>query len=285
MGNSNLNAAKKAKNDEFYTTMPDIVAELSYYKGHFKNKVVYCNCDTKESNFVKYFTDNFAELGLKKLITSSLSEGTPFESGKGIELLKQCDIVVTNPPFSLFTSFFEMLMKYNKKFLIIGNHNVISSINVFPRYLSKLVWLGVTHPKEFIIPDKHKLKGSSYVNSIGERIALLCNTSWFTNLQHHVVNEEILLNKEYNESEYIKYDQYDAIEVSRTADIPKNYNGIMGVPISFLNKYTEGQFEIVGYSGGEQQLKKVFNKYKGTITINGIEPYRRIFIKHKKPLP
>ena len=256
MKNSNLNSAKVAKNDEFYTLMSDIVKELQHYTEHFKNKIVYCNCDTEESNFYKYFNENYDKLGLRGLIRSSLADNIPFQSEKGVELLKIADIVVTNPPFSLFREFIDLLMKNNKKFLVIGNQNAITYKEVFKYIKDNGLWLGINNPKSFIQPDKN-------IKSFG-------NICWFTNLQHNKRNEKLLLTKYYNEIDYPKYDNYAAIEVSKTKDIPINFDGTMGVPITFLDKFNSEQFEIIKLLEGNFRV------------INGKNIYQRIIIKHKQ---
>lgn len=262
--NSNLHAAKTAKNDEFYTQLVDIENELKHYKDHFKGKVVYCNCDdAEESNFFKYFSLNFEHLGLKKLITSCYNENGrgrylvyegdkngnnvpdadeigvfefegngDFRSAESIKLLKEADIVVTNPPFSLFREYIAQLMEYSKKFLVIGNMNAITYKEIFPLIKENKLWLGYNYCKEFIMPNGE-------IKSFG-------NINWYTNLEHDKRNEEIILYRTYNETDYPKYDNYDAINVNKVKDIPCDYDGVMGVPITFLDKYNPNQFEIVG---------------------------------------
>lgn len=286
--NGNLHAAKTAKNDEFYTQLTDVSKELMHYRKHFKGKIVFCNCDDPTwSAFWKYFHLNFEVLGLKKLISTHYDKTqstykmeynggddndievgviTPLE-GNGdfrntecIELLKEADIVVTNPPFSLFREYVAQLIEYDKKFLIIGNMNAITYKEIFPLLKENKVWLGNNSPKEFIMADKS-------IKKFG-------NIFWYTNLDFTRRHEPLILWKKYSSEEYPKYDNYDAIEVGKTADIPVDYNGIMGVPISFLDKYCPEQFEIVG------------NEYtldieKGRGYINGKRLYSRIFIKKK----
>lgn len=260
--NSNLNSAKSAKNDEFYTKISDIENELKYYRNHFKDAVVFCNCDDPEwSNFWRYFHLNFEFLGLKKLITThydakeptykmeytggsdnDISVGTvtplqqngDFRSPECIELLKEADIVVTNPPFSLFRDYVEMLLDYEKKFLIIGNINAVSYERIFESMKSNNLWQGYTSPKEFTTID-------GTVQKFG-------NILWFTNLDIKKRHEELELIEYYDPEKYPKYVNYDAIEVSRVYNIPKDYSGNMGVPVSFMDKYNPDQFEIIGIS-------------------------------------
>lgn len=303
--NSNLHAAKVAKNDEFYTMLTDIEKEMSHYKDFFKGKVVYCNCDdARESNFFKYFSKNFEFLGLKKLITTGYKaegkgvvlvyegdkngnrkvedeeitikelEGSgDFRSAECIEFLKEADVVVTNPPFSLFREYVKQLMDYGKKFIIIGNTNAITYREIFPLIQNNELWLGYS-PRglDFILPNG----GTSNVNAV-----------WFTNVEHKKRNTPLDLYKRYS-NEYPKYDNYDAIEVGKTCDIPMDYDGIMGVPITFLDKYCPAQFEIVGMAAGNSAVnnfgasagyKKHVNDRGGCGVINGKRCYARFLIK------
>lgn len=262
MANTNLHKAKSAKNDEFYTQLTDVSKELVHYKHHFKGKIVFCNCDDPTwSAFWKYFHLNFAELGLKKLISThyDMNERTykmeyeggddnnveagvktdlegngDFRNQECLELLDECDIVVTNPPFSLFREYVATLVEYGKRFVIIGSMNAITYKEIFPLLKENLIWLGYNPVKEFIQPD-----GS--IKKFG-------NILWFTNLDISKRHERLILWKNYTPEEYQKYDNYDAINVDKVSDIPCDYNGVMGVPITFLDKYNPEQFEIVGGS-------------------------------------
>lgn len=258
--NANLHKAKDAKNDEFYTQLTDVAKELMHYKAHFKDKIVLCNCDDPAwSAFWKYFHLNFAELGLKKLISTHYDKEeatykmeytggddndievgikTPLE-GNGdfrnqecLDLLDESDIVVTNPPFSLFREYVAILMEHKKKFLIIGNKNAITYKEFFPLLKNNEVWLGCTNVKEFLQPD-----GS--IKKFG-------NIGWFTNLDVAKRHEKLILWKNYTPEEYPKYDNYDAINVDKVSEIPCDYDGVMGVPITFMDKYNPEQFEIIG---------------------------------------
>lgn len=298
---SNLHRAKKAKNDEFYTQLADIERELMRYREHLKGKVVFCNCDDPEwSNFWKYFSLNFEFLGLKKLIAThyrkdSLAEGsapdrsykleisakhdgTPdapvmtflegdgdFRSDECVALLKEADLIITNPPFSLFREYVALLVEQDKQFLIIGSNNAITYKEIFKLIKENQLWLGCTAPKVFKQPD-------GTIKKFG-------NIGWFTNLTHDKRNEEITLFRTYagHESDYPKYDNYDAIEVSQVKNIPCDYAGFMGVPITFLDKYNPEQFEIVGNEYG-------LNLEKGRAYVNGVRLYSRIFIKNKHPI-
>ncbi len=270
--NSNLHKAKTAKNDEFYTQIADIENELKHYKNHFKDKVVYCNCDDPRiSNFFRYFAMNFKFLGLKKLISSCYKSMQPdlfsqydseqaiylkyngefegnmpdvsktniqvfesdgdFRNRESVELLKQADIVVTNPPFSLFREYVGQLIEYDKKFIILGNINALTYKEIFSLVKENRIWLGYNTVRWFEQPNGELFETA--------------RTYWFTNLEHKKRNEELFLFKKYNEVEYPKYDNYNAINVDKTTDIPCDYKGKMGVPITFLDKYNPNQFEIL----------------------------------------
>jgi len=305
--NSNLHTAKREKNDEFYTQRPDIENELQYYREHFKNKTVLCNCDDPRiSNFFYYFSYNFETLGLKKLISvcyknqerdlfskndkekaiyleyegdrdgnripdpkeigiKYLEDDGDFRSEECVGLLKQADIVCTNPPFSLFREYVAQLMEYEKKFLIIGNMNAITYKEIFPLIKENKMWLGYHSVKEFLTPNGEAQKFG--------------NINWYTNLFHKKRNEELILTQRYdgNEGDYPKYDNYDAINVDKVKDIPKGYDGVMGVPITFLDKYNPKQFEILG----QMANTKIDDFNFGYPFVNGIRRYARIIIKHK----
>lgn len=257
--NSKLHKAKKEKNDEFYTRYEDIAKELQHYKEHFIDKIVYCNCDTADSNFVKYFQDNKETLRIKELIFSGGLDGLDFRSNESIDLLKKSDVVVSNPPFSLFIDYVAQLVEYEKDFLIIGALSVIGYRDIFPLIKDNKIKLGVNSVTRFNIPDSKELKTFGNIN-------------WYTNLNNNKRNEELVLDKTYNEIDYPKYDNYDAINVNRTANIPKDYDGCMGVPISFMTKCNPEQFEIVKFRKGDD------DKY---LAVNGKTPFARIIIKAK----
>ena len=261
MANANLHKAKTAKNDEFYTQLSDVSKELMHYKEHFKDKVVFCNCDDPSwSAFWKYFHLNFSHLGLKKLISTHYDREKPtykmeykggndndvevgtitplegngdFRNAECIELLKQADIVVTNPPFSLFREYVAQLMEHEKEFLIIGNKNSITYKEFFPLLKDNKVWIGYESPAEFGTPEGITKK----INGLSR---------WFTNLDIKKRHEKLILWKIYTPEEFPTYDNYDAINVDKVSDIPCDYDGVMGVPITFLDKYNPEQFEIIG---------------------------------------
>lgn len=296
--NENLAKARKEKNDEFYTQLTDIEKELRHYKKHFKDKIVFCNCDDPEkSNFWQYFSLNFEELGLKKLIAThyettkqsyklemwkdeagvhsgikTLEQNGDFRSPESIALLQEADIVVTNPPFSLFREYISQLMQYEKKFLIIGNKNAITYKEFFPLLKDNKVWIGYNSVKEFKQPDGTTKKFG--------------NIGWYTNLDIDKRHEDLTLYRRYSSTDYPKYENYDAIEVKKVADIPCDYTGVMGVPITFLDKYNPEQFEILwttdrGGDGKLEDYKLEHTRYDAPV-INGNGIYKRILIKRKE---
>ena len=289
MSNQNLLTAKNKKNDEFYTRLEDIQKELDNYKEYFKDKIIYCNCDDiYSSNFYKYFKDNFNKLGIKKIIATNLSlDNTAYKTefdnnskesrtelrGNGdfhseecVKLLQESDIIVTNPPFSLFREYIAQLIKYNKDFLIIGNMNAATYKEIFPLFKNNQVWFGYNSPKIFITPDRTEKKFG--------------NILWYTNLDNDRMHHRIELKEKYcgNEGKYPKYDNYDAIEVSKVVNIPYDYDGLMGVPVTFLSKYCPEQFELVGHDhdltgdGGA-------GISDGQFICNGKNVYKRVLIK------
>ena len=322
-GNQFLHAANKAKQDEFYTQLPDIEKELKHYRKHFRGKTVYCNCDDPTiSNFFRYFELNFAKLGLKKLITTcyknrqtemfskhdmeaaagveylgngteptifQLKEDGDFRSRECIELLKQADIVVTNPPFSLFREYIAQLVKHDKKFLVIGNMNAITYKEIFPLIKSGRLWLGhgpAGKDMLFDVPEdyatelvRNKKEGSAYRLVDGVIKGRLGNAVWFTNLDHRKRREDLILYKKYSPHEYPKYDNYDAINVNKTDHIPVDHAGEMGVPITFLDKYNPEQFEIIGM---DRPLITQLTGKQSRFRIKGKEIYARIVIRNRR---
>ncbi len=335
MANQKLNAAKRAKKDEFYTQLSDIERELQHYWPHFRGKTVLCNCDDPyESNFFKYFALRFNQLGLRRLVCTCYG-GSPvqgnelllpfddfpspprrpaykveitevrdlngdgsvdlsdvkillqndrnvlapletgdFRSRECLALLRQSDIVVTNPPFSLFREYVAQLVEYGKKFLIIGHQNAITYKEIFPLLQSNKIWLGYGfkgNAAHFFSP----YEDTATANDHREGMIRVSGVAWFTNMDISKRHEEIDLVCRYSPEKYPTYDNYDAIDVNSTADIPYDYAGVMGVHITFLDKYNPGQFEIVGneYTLGIE---------KGRGYVNGKRKYSRIFIRNLK---
>ena len=327
--NTNLTDAKKAKNDEFYTRIEDIEKELKYYKDFFRGKKVLCDCNDGKLNgswsaFAQYFSMNFEHLGLKKLTCvsynknghgikyvyqgdkngnhiaddiewelSELKGHGDFSDEEGCQMMQECDVVVTNPPFSLFRDFVAQLVKYDKKFLIIGNMNAITYKEIFPFIKENKLWSGCKslntdmyfhlnkeYQEEVV---KEKKEGSAWKMVDDEVMGRLGNAMWFTNMSHSKRNQPLDLYKKYNPKDYPKYDNYDAINVNKTSDIPMDYDGVMGVPITFLDKYCPTQFEIVGWSRHNDLNMDggIWLGGKNDATINGKEIYRRILIRRK----
>ena len=343
--------AKAEKNDEFYTRLEDIVNELKHYKEHFRDKVVYCPCDKAfnlgRSNFFQFFAEHFVDWGIKKLVATQYNEdghgwkwvvergdvngngyideseidtyqlngNGDFASYECRQIMKECDIVVTNPPFSLFRPFVAQLMEFNKKFLIMGNQNAITYKEIFPFIKDNKMWLGFGFNKtmEFVIPDSYEKYDR--IDERGNKIAKVSAITWFTNLVHSKRLEGIYCPQKYagREDKYPIYDNYDAIEIGHYIsngkwegsldELPNDYDGVMGVPITFLGQYNPEQFEIIGLGITEsgiscgvktdytdEEMKKFKNDSdawrNGTLFFieNGKAkvPYARILIRRKK---
>ena len=343
MANKNLNAAKTAKKDEFYTQLTDIERELQHYWQHFQGKTVLCNCDDPyESNFFKYFALRFNQLGLKKLICtcydgspitgtqlslfsldaegnekktaykveitevgdmngdgavdltdveyliqnnknvlSALKGNGDFRSQECIELLKEADIVVTNPPFSLFREYIAQLMEHDKKFLVIGNQNAITYKEIFPLLMTDKLWLGnKSGDMAFKVPEDYEPRETRYwQDETGQKWRSMGNICWYTNLDHNKRHEELDLVCRYSTEEYPTYDNYNAINVNKVDDIPNDYEGIMGVPITFLDKYNPDQFEIKGIDRYVEDNPRYGHRFQ----LNSKEVYARILIRNKNP--
>lgn len=343
--NASLIIANDAKNDEFYTQLPDIEKEMRHYKEQFCGKVIFCNCDDPfESNFFKYFAMNFNFLGLKKIIATCYT-GSPivgeqlslfdikclddkiiddknpykieitevrdenedgaidifdveyllknkkntltllkgdgdFRSSECIKLLEKADIVVTNPPFSLFREYVAQLMEYDKSFAIIGSQNAIAYKETFKYIKENRLWLGYNNggTKWFRVPSDYEIQTASRIKVENDvKYFSMGSIFWFTNFDVTKRHESLTLYKHYTPEEYPHYDNYDAINVDKVADIPDDYDGDIGVPITFLDKYNPEQFEILGidrYIEGNATPNRRF-------TLNGKEKYARIVIKRK----
>ena len=317
MANKNLQAAKSAKKDEFYTQLSDIEKELRHYKEHFRGKTVLCNCDDPRiSNFFKYFAMNFEHLGLKRLITTCYKNqdidlfsnhsdekavyliydgdtngnGYPDAEEIGIHPLKgdgdfrSNECIVTNPPFSLFREYVAQLMKYEKKFLIIGNINAITYKDFFPLLKEDKIWMGPSissGDREFGVPDDYPLEASGCrIDENGNKFIRVKGVRWYTNLDHNKRHEPLILYKKYNESEYPKYENYDAINIGKSAEIPEDYNGLMGVPVSFMDKYCPEQFELIGLMASHgKEPKGIENE---SPYLNGKWLFPHILIRRKQ---
>ncbi|AXK49692.1 modification methylase [Aliarcobacter trophiarum LMG 25534] len=329
--NKNLHKAKINKEDEYYTQLTDIEKELKHYKKHFKDKIIYCNCDDpRVSNFFHYFSYNFEKLGLKKLITTCFQNNNmdlftqgnskqaiyleyygdkngnsipdiqeigvnylegdgDFRSEESIELLKQADIVVTNPPFSLFREYIAQLIEYDKKFIIIGNQNAATTKETFSLIKENKIWLGNrSGDMEFKVPNHYQARETRYrEDETGQKWRSLGNICWYTNLDIAKRHEDLILYKLYKNEEYPTYENYNAINIDKVAEIPIDYGGVMGVPVTFLSKYNPEQFEIVGQthsgdSSKEVELLRTNDKKRHRGIINGKQKYARILIRNKK---
>ncbi len=326
--NKNLGQARKAKKDEFYTQLSDIEKELQHYKHHFRDKVVYCNCDDPVvSQFFHYFSYNFEHLGLKRLITTcyrnrrenlfsqndseraiyleyegdkngnripdpkeigihNLEGNGDFRSPECVALLKEADIVVTNPPFSLFRDYIAQLIEYNKQFFVVGHQNTISYKEISPLIKDNKIWLGngfsgnvgfftEPHYEDYAVSSQHR-----------EGMIRVSGVTWFTILDFPKRHEEMILYKKYTPAEYPKYANYDAIEVSKTKEIPFDYDGIMGVPITFLGKHNPEQFEIFGATESEGRgfSNGLWNESSKVLqpVIDGNRVYKRLFHPQQK---
>ena len=307
--NNNLKQAAKAKKDEFYTQLVDIERELGHYKDHFKWKVIFCNCDDpEESNFYFYFAQNFEFLGLKKLISTHyeskkpsykleiisdinndwkinkldtiktpLTQNWDFRSPECIEILKEADIVVTNPPFSLFREYVAQLDEYKKKFIIIWHQNAITYKEIFKLIKENKIWLWYwfkgwaghfinKHYEDYATAWNHK-----------EWMIRVSWVNWFTNLEINKRHEDLILFKTYNKEEYPQYENYNWINVDITKHIPLDYKGAIGVPITFMDKYNPNQFEIVKFRKGDDEKDLYY-----LLDWKRKNPYFRILIKNKK---
>lgn len=376
MANSDLSAAKQAKNDEFYTQYHDIEIEMNAYLDYnrdvFRGKTILLPCDDPEwSNFTKYFAQKFETLGLKKLISTSYApdakkykgpyqltlfeQNSPqfnpdktrthgkifvldrdnsgdgrinyddlqwnymegdgdFRSREVTALRDEADIIVTNPPFSLFREFMAWIMDAGKQFVIIGNMNAVTYKEVFPLIRSNQVWYGSTissGDREFGVPDEYPLDAAGWrIGENGKKYIRVKGVRWFTNIDHGRRHQPLpLMTKEDNllfskhkdikgKNDYFHYENYDAIEVPYTDAIPDDYMGLMGVPISFLDKYCPEQFEIIGQTQGDsgkelglkpfpRELKKLNPSLRDgqLYYMEGgmpIKPYARILIRKKQ---
>ena len=332
MANKNLTAAKRAKKDEFYTQLSDVEKELVHYRSHFKGQTVFLNCDDPTySAFWRHFHLLFNVYELKKLIAThyendggasyamvyeggsdndvltgvkvDLEGNGDFRSDECIEFLKESDIVVTNPPFSLFREYVAQLMEYDKKFLIIGNQNAVTYKEVFPLIKENRLWFGVSihsGDRKFNVPDDYPLNTAGCgVDDDGRKFIRVKGVRWFTNLDIKKRHEDLFLSATYYKKDgsvpqtsldrWPHYDNYDAIEVSKTKDIPVDYAGVMGVPITFLDKYNPEQFEIIDARDialhDKQRDKQTMLIKDADGSINGKPKYARICIRARHPHP
>ncbi len=357
--NRALSNAKQAKQDEFYTQLVDISAEIRHYRSQFEGKIILCNCDDPyESNFFRYFALNFNELKLKRLIATSYTKSPivgghlplvdieglkpggqepyaieindvpdhngdgaidladveyllkheanvshtlkgeaglnagDFRSAECIEFLNEADIVVTNPPFSLFREYVSQLIEYDKKFLIIGNLNAVHYKEIFGLFKDNKLWLGESihsGDREFRVPDHYPLEAAgSRIDEDGTKYIRVKGVRWFTNMDNPNRHEILPLYKTYLPEDYPTYNNLDAIEIDKTSEIPVDFNGLMGVPDSFMDKFNPEQFELVGIPFGNLGKEiGVTRNHRGRTDIaytkNGQpkSPYSRLIIRRK----
>lgn len=269
--NSNLTRAKKAKNDEFYTQASDVEKELNHYRQYFKNKVVYCNCDDPTySEFWRYFHLNFHFLGLKELISTHYDEGKPtyalfyrggrseqddghfdsydekkdlkqdgdFRSEESIELLKRCDIVVTNPPFSFFREFIAQLFEYKKQFIVWGNLNAVTYKEIFPLLQHNRMWLGITTNKTcvFRLSDDYKKWNEKITKqkNDGHKYGKVPSITVYTNVPVDKSTDRVILFKNFNLDDFPVYDNYAAFNVDKIVNIPVDHQITVTLPLERL---------------------------------------------------
>lgn len=315
--NATLCAAKNNQNDEFYTSYEVIEEEIMKYRKQFKNKIVYLPCDDpaeKKSEFWSFFVNNFDAFGLKKLIATHYNENGKaykiwidgdttgdgwvddgdalqedligngdFRSPECISILEECDIVCTNPPFSLIKEFVPLILKHNKKMLIICPQNAFKYADIFPYMKEGLIWPGYSFNKtfDFIMDDNYTVTKNGYIDENNKKHGKVAGCCWMTNLINYRLNEELILVKDYDPVSYPKYDNYEAIEVSKISDIPRNYDGVMGVPITFLGNYNPNQFKILGCSYKYGAIDEHHNGTPYNAMLNGKELFVRLFIRKK----
>ncbi len=342
--NVDLSNAKNSKKDEFYTQLEDINAEMVHYEEQFRDKIILMNCDDPTwSNFWRYFHIEFERLGLKKIIAThyeygekpsykmeyeggndedfesgiktELTQNGDFRSPECIELLKKADVVVTNPPFSLFREYVAQLIEYNKRFIIIGNVNALTYKEVFPLIKDNKVWFGASihsGDRKFYVPNDYPLNASGCgTDSDGRKFIRVKGVRWYTNMDYKARHSDLETAYYYSKKAqlypdlYPKYYNYDAININKTSEIPMDYEDIMGVPITFFDSYNPDQFEIIGLTSLADTMDKpvmlgqdFVNMYReqggtGHFSTNmygvwyidhegkAIKPYGRILIKKK----
>lgn len=295
MAIDNLHKAKEAKYDEFFTRFEDIDKELINYMPYFKEKVIYCNTDDPDvSAFASYFLVSSPELQWRTVLFSWLKPNGAgsFDSPDSIKKLKECDVVITNPPFSKIKPFLRLLQRYNKDFLIIVNPNIVTYKEVFPLIRDNKIWLGCKKMGTdmlFNITDEYakelvENRSKSSYRIINGKVYGRTAAVWLTNIDHKQRHQWLDLSKKYNPSDYSILDNYDAINVDRVDCIPKDYTGVMAVPITFLNYYNPEQFKIIGMAAHHRYDQSITGLplKDGTIgkpLLNGKLKFARIFIQ------
>lgn len=320
MSKKSLQNAKQAQNDEFYTKYETIEKEIPYYKKHLKGKAVYCNCDNPDSsNFWKFLYKNFKTLGLASLMASFyspdgdsfLTEAYPdrrgslhiakrplagdgsFSSKECIALLKKCDVVITNPPWSRGVEFLDLIYKNRKKFIVLINQNVLTAKEILPHLIKGDIYNGISirsGDTEFSVPSSYPLNSkNSRIADDGTKYISVTSARWLTNIKHDHFPEPLALQtmawnlknntkllkrfqEKYKSDTYVRYDNCTALEVPYSDGIPSDVNMTVGVPISFIDRFNPSQFSIVGVRKGDDGKD---------LKINGIAPYCRILIQRK----
>ena len=311
-GNAELIEARLGKNDEFYTQMEDIELEMAHYRGLFEGKEVYCNCDDPDaSNFFRYFVREFDRLGLKRATATCYrnqeedlfgaapvpAAGAVFDGGE-IERFELCgdgdfrseecaafldraDVVVTNPPFSLFRDFIALMIDCGKAFNVLGNMNASTSKSIFPLFQSGRIRYGPSigsGDRWFEVPAEYPLDAATARedDESGRRFVKVKGVRWFTNMDHGTRREPLALHRSYDPGAFPSYVGHEAIEVPSVGDIPADYPGVMGVPITFLDKFDPGQFEIVGMGPSTLAVPCADGGRRGV--------YARILVRNRNPL-
>lgn len=288
--NSHLNKAKEKKDDEFYTIYDDVESELKNYKDKLKDKIVYLNCDNPEySNFWKYFVNEFYSFGLKGLYSTYYNENSnskvsyydgekvtkkdllgngDFRSSESVEIMKKSDVIITNPPFSLLKEHIGQLLENNKDMIVLGNINAVTYASIFPSIRDSVLRSGFNF----------NISCDFYTDSDGKNKRKVSGIAWFTTLNIDTKNKRNY-NMTYEDTQYRKYDNYDAIDIPKLNLLPYNYDGVMGVPVTYIGIHDDSQYKILGSNRGRKQDS---TGYFGRSTyINGKETYKRVFIKKR----
>lgn len=300
--NCNLHKAKTSKNDEFYTLYSDIEKEIIVYKKFLVGKTIYCNCDDYTvSNFYKYFSNNFEKLSLKKLIVSCYKENSngygivktheketkfhlqndgDFSSKECLTVLEKSDIIITNPPFSLLRKYIECVSKYNKSFLFLGPLNCVGWKEVFPLIQENKLWVSnYLSNISFLVPNEYENNTTRCYTKDSQKYMSFGNICWFTNIENENKRQKLTLTKQYDPEVYPKYLNYNGINIDKVPDIPYDYSGVMGVPITFLSKFCPTQFKIVGFRKGENGKDLEYELINKNGETKKVYPYSRILIK------
>lgn len=304
--------------DEFYTQLSDIEAEIAHYvvdgRNPFRGKTVYLNCDDpSRSNFWRFFADRFEALGSSRLIATHWLDGGrsseatilertdgrvvkrvvpltgdgDFRSDECVEYLQQSDIVVSNPPFTLWSEYLTQLVEHRKQFLILGNLNAVTNRAVFPYLRDGLVWLGPSissSDRLFQVPNDYPLKAfTCWEDEAGDRWIRVTGVRWYTNLDHQRRHRTLDLGATYDPNLHRTFDLFPAINVGRLADIPGDYDGVMGVPVTILDRFNPDQFEILGCTYNYGRPAEFDPDCRMRPKIDGKDVYKRILVRNLHP--